>query len=72
MDTLKIFGQRLRELRMERKFSQKEMAELLGKTLRHYQKIEHREVNVPSLTLRDLADHFGVSMDYLYGRTDHR
>ena len=72
MDTLKIFGQRLRELRIERKLSQRELGELLGKTLRHYQKIEYGEVNVPTLTLCVLADFYGVSLDYLVGRTDQR
>lgn len=72
MDTLKIFGQRLRELRIERKLSQRELGELLGKTLRHYQKIEYGEVNVPTLTLCALADFYGVSLDYLVGRTDQR
>ena len=66
------FGQRLKMLRKEKKITQIEMAEFLECTGRHYQKVEAGEVNVPSLTLIKLADFFGVSLDYLVGRTDQR
>ena len=72
MDTLKIFGERLRSLRQEKKVKQREMGELLGMTLRNYQRFEHGEINVPALTLCTLADYFGVSTDYLLGRSDKR
>ena len=36
----------------------------------HYQKIEYGYVNVPSLTLIKLADFFGVTTDYLLGRSE--
>ena len=51
MDKLQRMGQRLRELRMERKLPQKELAEILDVTLRHYQRVEHGEINLPVLTL---------------------
>ena len=63
-------AQRLKPLRKEKGHTQKEMADLLGVTERHYQKIEYGKVNVPALTLIRLADYFGVSTDYLLGRED--
>lgn len=72
METLKILGHRLRELRKEKKAHQKDMAELLEVTLRHYQRMEHGDVNIPVLTLCTLADYFGVSTDYLLGRSQER
>lgn len=63
-------AQRLKPLRKGKGQTQKEMAELLGVTERHYQKIEYGKVNVPALTLIRLADYFGVSTDYLLGRED--
>ena len=66
------FGQRLRELRMERNLKQTEMAELIPCTDRHYQRMEYGYINIPSLTLMKLADFFGVSTDYLLGRSDKR
>lgn len=72
METLKILGDRLRELRKERNLKQKEMAEMLDVTLRHYQRMEQGVVNIYSLTLCALADYFGVTTDYLLGRSAHR
>ena len=67
-----VFGARLKALRKEKKLKQKEMAELLERTERNYQKLEYGEINVPGLTLIKLADFFGVTIDYLVGRTDER
>ncbi len=72
MEMLKILGERLRELRKERKLHQKDMAEYLEVTLRHYQRIEHGDVNLPVLTLCALADYFGVTTEYLLGRSERR
>ena len=72
MDTLEKFGQCLRDLRQERDLKQREMADLLGMTLRNYQRMEHGEINIPALTLCALADYFGVTTDYLLGRSDSR
>ncbi len=72
MDKLQRMGQRLRELRMERKLPQKELAEILDVTLRHYQRVEHGEINLPVLTLCTLADYYGVTTDYLLGRSETR
>ena len=69
---LQLFSQRLKLLRKEKKLTQKEMALFLDKTERHYQDIEAGRINIPSLMLLKLADHFGVSADYLLGRTENR
>lgn len=72
MDILKEFGQRLRELRQERGLKQREMADMLKMTLRNYQRVEHGEINIPTLTLCALADYFEVTTEYLLGRSDSR
>ena len=69
---LQFFSQRLKLLRKEKKLTQKEMALFLDKTERHYQDIEAGRITIPSLMLRKLADYFGVSADYLLGRTENR
>lgn len=66
------FAARLKELRKEKGIKQTEIADLIGCTTNHYQQIEYGYVNIPSLTLTCLADYFGVSTDYLLGRTDVR
>lgn len=67
-----VFSERLKALRREKGLKQAEMAQFLECIERHYQKIEHGEINIPSLTLVKLADYFSVSTDYLLGRTDVR
>lgn len=45
---------------------------MLECTVQHYQRIEYGKVNLPSTTLIFLADYFGVTTDYLLGRTEER
>ncbi|MCI8809951.1 MAG: helix-turn-helix transcriptional regulator [Oscillibacter sp.] len=72
MDLLTIMGQRIKDLRNERKLKQSDMAKVLEVTPNHYQKIEYGKVNISAKDLYRLADCFDVSVDYLLGRTDHR
>ena len=67
---LEPFGKRLKLERKKKNMTQVGMANFLGCTDRHYQRMEYGYINVPSLTLMTLADYFGVSTDYLLGRTD--
>ena len=62
------FRVRLKALRTEKKLKQSDMADLLGITIRQYQRMEYGEVNVAATTLCFLADFFGVTTDYLLGR----
>lgn len=72
METLKVFGDRLRNLRTERGLVQREMAEFLHITDVHYRRVEAGKVNIPCLTLCTLADYFEVSTDYLLGRSEEK
>ena len=67
---LPSLADRLKPLRKGKNMTQKAMAELLNCTDRHYQKIEYGQINCPATTVILLADYFGVSADYLLGRTD--
>ena len=64
------FSMRLRKLRKKKRTKQAEMAAVLGCTPNHYQKIEYGQINVPSTNLMLLADYFGVTTDYLLGRSE--
>ena len=69
---MKDFSERLKELRKERKISQKALGDLLGisdRNIRFYESGEHRP-DFEGLLL--LAEYFSVSIDYLVGRTDNR
>ena len=61
---------RLIQLKREKGLLQKDIAVAIGISLRSYQRYETGERNPDSETLIKLADFFGVSTDYLLGRTD--
>ncbi len=66
------FRERIRELRKEKGETQLQVATALGILEAHYQRYE-RGVTLPNMANAwKLADHFGVSIDYLVGRTDKR
>ena len=66
-----ILGERLKELREERKLTQKQLAQLLGLhsvTYLHYEKSQREP---PLSVLVNMANFFDVSTDYLLGLTDY-
>ena len=67
-----IFNERLKQLRKEANMSQEQTARALSIALRNYQRLE-ADGNTPNFAnLVQIANLFGVSMDYLAGRTDRR
>jgi len=64
--------ERMRELRKERKETQLQVAQAVGITDRQYQRFETGKQKPGFDNLWALADHFGVSVDYLMGRSDCR
>lgn len=68
-ERLAAFGKILKGLRLSSKETQRSMGKLLNCTVSNYQKMEYGEINVPATTLITLADHFGVTTDYLLGRS---
>ncbi len=67
---MSIFSNRLKEIRKERNFTQKNVADHLGIAERAYQNYEYgkREPNLE--TLIKLANYFDVTLDFLSGRSD--
>lgn len=72
MEILQTLGNRLCSLRKEKRLRQVDIAEMIGITQTHYQRVEKGKINIPTLTLCVLADYYGVSTDYLLGRSDER
>lgn len=63
---------RLKEVRIDRGKSQKEIAFLLHTTQQQYSKYEIGIQMLPVEKLVILADFYNTSIDYLLGRTDER
>ena len=60
----------IRKLRTDRGFTQKQIADILGVSQNTYSQYEIGVLNYPVDALIKLADFYGVSVDYLLGRTD--
>ena len=67
---MSAFSERLVELRSSRGLSQKEVAGKFGVVTRAYQRYEYGEREPQLSTLIRIADFYGVSLDYLAGRSD--
>ena len=65
-----MFSIRIRDLREDKDLKQKDLAEYLQVHQTTYSDYELGRLNVPVAVLHKLADFYGVSVDYLLGRTD--
>lgn len=61
---------RIKELRIDKDLSQKELADILNVTRSAYSNYENGIRDVPVEILAQLADYYGTSVDYIIGRTD--
>ncbi|GHU60219.1 hypothetical protein AGMMS49975_29040 [Clostridia bacterium] len=61
----------LRNLRKLKGYKQTDISNFLTCTVGHYQRIEYGQIDLPLSKVIALADYFGVSLDYLVGRSDN-
>lgn len=61
---------RIKDLREDKDLSQKDMARILDVHQTTYSDYELGKLNVSIPVLNKLADFYGVSVDYILGRTD--
>ena len=62
----------IRSLRIDNGYTQKQIAEILNVRQNTYSQYEIGVLNYPVEALLKLADLYGVSVDYLLGRTDKK
>lgn len=65
------FYKRIRDLREDSDKTQTEVAAFLGMKQPQYYRYETGLRDIPSDILIKLADYYGVSTDYILGRTDN-
>ena len=65
-----MYKNRIRDLREDRDLKQKDIAEYLQIHQTTYSDYELGNLNIPVIILHKLADFYGVSVDYLIGRTN--
>lgn len=64
-----MIGDKLKDIRDNNNFTQKEMAEILGVYKGHYSNWENNKELIPLKKLNLLCNYFNVSMDYVIGLT---
>ena len=64
-----MYKQRLRDLREDKDLNQDVVAKYLKVHQTTYSDYELGKLNIPVSVLHKLADYYGVSIDYLLGRT---
>jgi transcriptional regulator with XRE-family HTH domain len=62
---------RLKTLRLQRRLSQKEVANVLNISQQQYSRIEKEDVKINADKLIKLAKLFNTSIDYILGLTDN-
>ncbi|MCH5159051.1 MAG: helix-turn-helix transcriptional regulator [Clostridiales bacterium] len=68
---MKVFSVRLRELRENSGLSQKRLAEILHTTNSSVCDWERGRAEPALKVVVEISDYFGVSCDYLLGKTDY-
>lgn len=66
----RLVGERLKKLRNQNNLSQQALADRLGINRSTYSRYESGVIQADYETLQKIADFYGVSVDYLLGRTD--
>lgn len=64
--------QRIRDLREDRDLKQDDIAKILNCSQACYSYYESGKRDIPTEVLQKLADFYGVSVDYLLGRTKEK
>lgn len=72
VNSMRMFGNRLKEIRLEKGVTQSDIATLLSISLRQYQRYEKGDSDIPLSTAVSLAKIFDVSLDYLVGRSNSK
>ncbi len=68
---MSVFSERLVNLRKGKSLSQADAAHKFGVVVRAYQRYEYGEREPQLTTLIRIADFYGVTLDYLVGRSDY-
>ena len=68
---MKTFCEIIRELREDRDLKQADVAKVLGTSQQYYSKYETGKYEMPIHCVTALADFYGVSTDYILGRSEY-
>lgn len=64
--------EKIKELRIEKNLTQREMGAILNCSQRVYSNYERGDIDIPTEILIKLGDFHNVSVDFILGRTSNR
>ena len=67
-----MYFKRLKDLRVDNDYLQKDIANLLGITQQYYSRYELGHYTIPLAHVMKLAKFYNVSVDYIVGLTDEK
>ena len=67
-----MYFKRLKDLRIDNDYLQKDIAEVLGISQQYYSKYELGNFTIPTEQLIKLSKFYNVSIDYIVGLTDDK
>ena len=67
-----MYYSRIKEIREDKGYTQKDIAKILNTTQQQYSKYELDIQIIPLEKINTLANYYNTSIDYLVGRTDIR
>ncbi|MBJ8024913.1 helix-turn-helix transcriptional regulator [Bacillus cereus] len=69
---MNMFGQRLKDLRREKKLTQQDIADVLGIEKSNISRFESGKQSLSSENIIKTAKYFNVSVDYILGISDYK
>lgn len=69
---MNMFGQRLKDLRREKKLTQQDIADVLGIEKSNISRFESGKQSLSSENIIKTAKYFDVSVDYILGISDYK
>lgn len=67
-----MYLKRIKNLRLDKDLKQKDLAKVIGSSQQTYSDYEKGRYDIPNEVLLKLADYYGVSLDYIFERTNYK
>lgn len=67
-----MYLKRIKNLRLDKDLKQKDLAKVIGSSQQTYSDYEKGRYDIPNEVLLKIADYCGVSLDYIFERTNYK
>lgn len=67
-----MYLKRIKNLRLDKDLKQKDLAKVIGSSQQTYSDYEKGRYDIPNEVLLKIADYYGVSLDYIFERTNYK